>query len=115
MNEFSGAEIEKEGRGGGAILILALPFRGSLPQGAEHKNLEDFKMNDHHGEVEIGLSKPTNTAGCDSGTSVKVRFVPVPMLGPCGWLCFWCASPPEGTGYFSLRFGSFLSQQAAGN
>jgi len=33
--------------------------------GAGHNNLEGLKLDDHHGEVAIGLSKPTNSAGCD--------------------------------------------------
>jgi hypothetical protein len=45
---IAGIEIE-EGRGGGAIIIFELPLRFSLPQGAGHKNLEDFRMDDHHG------------------------------------------------------------------
>ena len=53
--------IRKE-EGRGAIIIFELTLRFSLPQGAGHKNLEDFRMDDHHG-VGYDWTSETNKFG----------------------------------------------------
>jgi hypothetical protein len=53
MSAAKGRIKVDEGRG--AIIILELRARASLPLAAAHKNLRNFKTDDHHGRLGLGF------------------------------------------------------------